>query len=233
MNSLQPIAWRAGLGLSAIALQCRMGCFSDPPVLVLVDWVEFLSSRLREGCWAALSVVERERYGQFHMTADRERFLVGRGLLRQLLGVWLRRAPKEVVICLGQQGKPFCSGGPEFNLSHSGRFVLLGFHPCRPVGVDLEQLKTCSQWYPIAIRFWGQEVADEIAECCENERHGLFLRYWCNHEAACKAAGFGLAASRSPDLLRWDLQLWSVILPSGYCGSVAMLGGSPVADQPF
>jgi phosphopantetheinyl transferase len=46
--------------------------------------------------------------------------------------------PEAVSIPTGLHCKPNCSGGPSFNLSHSGYLVLLALHPSRPVGVDVE-----------------------------------------------------------------------------------------------
>lgn len=37
-------------------------------------------------------------------------------------------------------GKPYLDGGPFFNLSHSGEYAVLGIHPTRDVGIDIERI---------------------------------------------------------------------------------------------
>ena len=44
-----------------------------------------------------LTAAECERAARFHLAADRERFVVGRGLLREILGRQLRVAPPDLV----------------------------------------------------------------------------------------------------------------------------------------
>jgi 4'-phosphopantetheinyl transferase len=233
LNALRPVIWRVNTDPFTIAIRSRLSRFRDFPFLLLVDWVELLSGQFRQGCWSALSAAEKQRHGAFRMKDDRERFLVGRGVLRQLLGAWLGQAPKEIVLSLGHFGKPFCSGGPEFNLSHSGRLILIGLHPCRAVGVDVERMDTRLDWHPIATRLWDKKTVAEIVGHDSEDQCAVFFQHWCNHEAVCKATGLGLTAPSTPDSSSWNGRLWNVLLPPGYRGSIALVGRSPLAPQSF
>ena len=71
-----------------------------------------------------LDLEERERASRFHFEKHRRRFIVGRGVLRLLLGRYLEIAPEAVRFAYGPYGKP--SLGREhgarrlrFNASHS------------------------------------------------------------------------------------------------------------------
>src|SRR6266478_6199227 len=53
-----------------------------------------------------LSANENERAGRFLIARTRERFIVARGLLRQLLGMYLGLDPEKIEFQYGPQGKP-------------------------------------------------------------------------------------------------------------------------------
>src|SRR4051794_23241609 len=54
-----------------------------------------------------LSPTERDRASRFHFDRDRERFIVGRGRLRQLLGLYADEQPDTIRIETRASGKPF------------------------------------------------------------------------------------------------------------------------------
>ena len=56
-----------------------------------------------------LNANEKERAGRFLVPQGRERFLAGRGILRDLLGMYLEIDPAKVELCYGPQGKPSLS----------------------------------------------------------------------------------------------------------------------------
>jgi 4'-phosphopantetheinyl transferase len=122
------------------------------PWVLVLQRAEPLPVALRDALADSLSAAERQRLDALRQPADRERFLLGRGALRRLLGAWLALPPAAVPIEVGPHGKPGCPGGPEFNLSHSGDLILLALHPSRPVGVDVEQARPDLDWRPIARR---------------------------------------------------------------------------------
>jgi phosphopantetheinyl transferase len=54
--------------------------------------------RFREECLRVLVTPELDRLRNLRQTADRERFVLGRGLVRLLLGGWLDRSAREVLL---------------------------------------------------------------------------------------------------------------------------------------
>ena len=195
---------------------------ATPPVTWLIH--RRLASPLAGDLLSLLSPQEEERHYRFRRQEDRERFLLGRGVLRMLLAPLLGVAPSAVNIFLSPHGKPCldpaCSDSPlQFNVAHSGDLILLGFHPCRPVGVDLE-LQGELEWQPIARRVFPRSVDDTFASLAPADQLPAFYRHWCRLEAALKAQGTGFAAD---SLVTEGAVLHDLILPPHYCGSVAVL----------
>jgi 4'-phosphopantetheinyl transferase len=174
---------------------------------------------------------EELRLRRLQRQEDRERFLLGRGLLRLILGSWLERDPATIAFGSGPCGKPELlapgpaapDGGtppPRFNVSHSGDLILLGFHAFREVGVDVEQLRPVPEWEGIARRCLAPGEREAIRALPEGERDDAFLGAWCRLEARLKARGlglFGVEASAEP-----AAEVWPLTLPQGYVGAAAL-----------
>jgi 4'-phosphopantetheinyl transferase len=168
---------------------------------------------------------ERQRLGRLRGEGDGERFLLGRGALRLFLGGWLGRDPAGLVLGAGPHGKPELLGpppaAPRFNVSHSGDLILLGFHPRRPVGVDVEQRRPVPEWEGIARRCLPPGEGDAIATLPQEEREQAFLAAWCRLEAQLKARGMGLSGP-PPAPGEPAPEVWTLLLPEGYVGAAAL-----------
>src|SRR5262245_2338852 len=91
-----------------------------------LDWPDQALADL-ERC---LSPDERQRMNAFRVPRDRRRYLVGRGLLRRLLGRYLAREAHELQFGYSPHGKPYLAPGSaprrlQFSVSHSGELVLI------------------------------------------------------------------------------------------------------------
>ena len=117
-----------------------------------------------------------------------------RGALRLILGDWLGCDPAGLVLGVGPHGKPELlphgAGGqarggltPRFNVSHSGDLILLGFHPQRPVGVDVEQRRPVPEWEGIAERCLPPGSGEAILALPEEQRSDAFLAAWEDRRA--------------------------------------------------
>ena len=71
-----------------------------------------------------LSQDEIERANRFVFARDRERFVVGRGRVREALGGRLSLAPRDLIFSYSENRKPSIAG-LHFNLSHSGGLAAL------------------------------------------------------------------------------------------------------------
>jgi len=171
---------------------------------------------------ALLGPPELERLARLRRSADRERFLLGRGVLRLTLGHWLGRDPAVLVFGTGPHGKPELDDAPPFNLSHSGDLVLLAFHASRAVGVDVERERPGLAWQAIARRTFAPERLARLDALPAARRERAFLVGWCRLEAELKARGTGLSGLSQDATGQGEADLWDLVLPAGHVGAVAL-----------
>jgi 4'-phosphopantetheinyl transferase len=96
---------------------------------------------------SSLSDDEKNRAALFHFARDREFFVAARGILRELAGAYLKKAPSELRFQYESEGKPSISPNNldspiRFNLSHSRETALYAFACGREVGIDVESFRT-------------------------------------------------------------------------------------------
>ena len=191
--------------------------------------------------WALLAPHERERAERFRFPQHRDRFVVGRGMLRSLLGNYLDIAPAQVQFEYSDRGKPFLAAGIElsFNVSHSRDRALFGFAWHAQLGVDLEYVRPMPEAAQLAARFFCPTEASIVAAMPATDRERAFFRAWTRKEAYLKATGEGIlgladvevaiATDRLPEILaiggdRAKALGWSLhhLEPAtGYIGAVA------------
>lgn len=196
------------------------------PATVWMAGLGWLTPQRRQELLALLPAEEHQRLQRWREPADRDRFLLGRGLLRLQLGQTLGLEPAALRFHLGPQGKPALEGlkGQRtlpFNLAHSGELVLLALHPERLVGVDVEQQRPGLNWRPIARRHLPSGCLEALEALPVEQQLDGFLQHWCRLEAGLKATGLGLAAAGAPPPP--GLELHDLQLPAGYSGSLALL----------
>ncbi|MEU8683406.1 4'-phosphopantetheinyl transferase superfamily protein [Streptomyces sp. NPDC048611] len=157
---------------------------------------------------ASLDDAERARLVRLRRAADRDRFLVGRALIRLAFGRYL--GPSAEGLRISTAPRPGCSrgakpwlpgaGGLEFSLSHSGAWIVLAVGAEGPLGVDIEERPTA----PVSARLMRWALSPrEREELGEQEGTaspphgardpvGTFLHFWVAKEAVLKATGEGL-----------------------------------------
>jgi 4'-phosphopantetheinyl transferase len=146
-----------------------------------------------------LSVEERSRAARFVFDRDRRHFTLSHGLLRMILGRYLRQAPELIQFEKGSHGKPAICGPSssaqsiQFSLSHSGDYALLAVALGRAVGVDVELCRPEVDSLKLADRFFAAAESRKIAEVPVDRQQQMFYRYWTAKEAYLKGRGLGLS----------------------------------------
>ena len=146
---------------------------------------------------ATLSPDERSRANRFHFCKDRDHFIAGRGILRSLIGSYLRRDPAEIKFGYGPQGKPDLAvdrADPSltFNLSHKQGLAVYAFARERQLGIDLEAVASSFPGEDIARRFFSPGEVEELLALPPDLRSKGFFLAWTRKEAYIKARGHGL-----------------------------------------
>jgi 4'-phosphopantetheinyl transferase len=154
-------------------------------------------------CLKLLSAPEQERAERFLREQDGRRWALSRGLLRTQLGRYLRINGAELLLVIGEHGKPELAGAgplPCFNLSHSGEIVLYAFSATDPVGVDVELSRPSVDEVAIARRMIGTAEAERLSALDDRAlRAEEFLRLWTRHEAELKCLGVGIGGELRGD----------------------------------
>jgi 4'-phosphopantetheinyl transferase len=144
-----------------------------------------------------LSLEEKARADRFHFANDRNRFVVARGQLRELLGKYLAQAPAGLEFSYGPHGKPALSGGNAssglcFNLSHSAGFAVYAIARERNLGIDVEHVRPESAGEDIAKRYFSAREVSDLRTLPAEARVEGFFHCWTRKEAYLKATGMGL-----------------------------------------
>jgi 4'-phosphopantetheinyl transferase len=174
--------------------------------------------------YTTLSRDERTRSARLRFERDRRRFVVAHGVLRMLLGRYLRIAPGAVRFVCNAFGKPELSpevGRLKFNLSHSADLALVAIADAE-IGVDVELIREESDWAGIARRFFSAADIDRLNRVPRHLYTQAFFKCWTKNEAYVKARGEGLAMRPSP--VDFDGTLYTLQPAAGYVGALVVEG---------
>jgi len=174
---------------------------------------------------AVLSPEELARLERFQLAEDKLRFLIGRGLLRLLIGASAQLAANEVKLTQNAYGKPawISPHGCQplhFNVSHSGQLVVLAFHAHCEVGVDVEEVRPEPDLEITARQMFSAEEYNHWAALNSEQRPDVFYQLWTRREATVKAIGKGFSGV-NVSLSDERLTCYELELPAGYQGAVA------------
>lgn len=143
-----------------------------------------------------LASAERMRADRFGTAALRARYVVGRAMLRHLLGELLGMAPGEVPMHRGRRGRPQIDSatGLDFNITHTRSLAIVGVVAGARIGVDVEHEDREANADGLARKFMTQAEQASLTRLPADERRRRFLRLWTCKEAMSKATGDALSA---------------------------------------
>lgn len=140
-----------------------------------------------------LSEQELKKSLRYINQVDMERYICGKHLLRTLLSKFVPLSPSEIKFQTTNNKKPTIEG-VEFNISHSGNYVLIAIGPSA-VGVDVEHVnRTFVYETMLETSFCSEEINFINAN---NDALNAFYFLWTRKEALLKASGEGLTDAMS------------------------------------
>jgi 4'-phosphopantetheinyl transferase len=147
-----------------------------------------------------LSADERVAAARFRFASDHERYVVARGLLREILHRYLAVIPEQLQFSYGPHGKPAIAasatgGWLRFNLSHSHEVALYAVSRGHEVGIDVERLRSDDEYEQIARYAFSPREATALHGLPPPLRAEAFFRGWTIKEAYVKARGEGLSTA--------------------------------------
>ena len=140
---------------------------------------------------ALLDEEEQQRADRFRFPIDRERYIIGHGMLRMLLSRYTGIDPIEIRTDRGKHGKPFLPDRSiHFNLSDTKDAVLIAFALDDEIGADLETISRTVDHEAVAEHYFTRREVEWIN--ASDDRKRRFLELWTRKEAVLKASGVGI-----------------------------------------
>jgi 4'-phosphopantetheinyl transferase len=150
--------------------------------------------------FATLAPDERQRAGAFHFPVHRRRFVVARGVLRDILGRYLGLEPRRLRFSYTSFGKPSLVVGPgqegadlRFNVSHAHGLALCAVTCGREIGVDVEYVREDFDTLGIAESYFSPGEFATLRALPPGAQRRAFFDCWTRKEAYIKALGEGLS----------------------------------------
>jgi len=142
---------------------------------------------------SVLDIEEKSRILKMKRRIAEERFIIGRGLLRTILSKRLGCSPESVPVKVEDNGKPVLSCGSfQFNIAHSGDYVVFAAGECECLGIDVEQVIEKKSLLDIARTSFPEQVCRRLESMRGEEQLNQFYKDWTLFEAFIKAKGYGV-----------------------------------------
>lgn len=149
---------------------------------------------------STLAPDEQKRAMRFVFEKDRRHFTVARGILRALLGHYLRVPAATICFTYNAYGKPSLQSPAVppalcFNLAHSHEMALYAFSYGRESGVDIEYMRDLAldDYLLMARNHFSPGEYTRLLALPESARKQAFFNCWTRKEAYIKARGMGLS----------------------------------------
>ena len=169
-----------------------------PPVPCVHVWAASLqvSAQTLSKFAASLAAFERDRAARFHFPIHRDRFVAGRGLLREVLATYLGAEPESLEFTYGLHGKPALAGSAaaplQFNVAHSEDLLLIVATRGPIVGVDVERVRHLPEFEELVARFFSSNECIQFRNLLAEQKPAAFFNLWTRKEAWLKATGEGI-----------------------------------------
>lgn len=136
---------------------------------------------------------EKRKSSLFFHKSDRQKFIIGKAMLRMILGGYLNINPGMLTFSAGMYMKPVLKVGNDipfhFNISHSGDYILIAVSDS-PIGVDIEHYQTGLNIHEVMEIAFSEKEIDFIKEQVIPQK--AFFQLWTRKEALIKATSRGL-----------------------------------------
>lgn len=201
--------------------------------VALADLIPFLKT-----LQPLLSAEEIEKAQCYKQETDRQRYLIGKTILRILLSRYLKIDPKQVSFQTQKNKKPELENAfgqqLHFNVSHSGTWILIAIADS-PVGIDVEKMHASFTYQNLLSFSFNPQEIDFIEQ--SEKPYQSFYQLWTRKESLLKATGKGLVDELSrvpslngvhpnPETLTGSNENWQVLsfaVNENHVGSVAFM----------
>ena len=150
-----------------------------------------------ESLFKLLSPEERNRAKKYHFERDRVLYIARHGILRTLLGNYIKCEPGQIQFTTNTYGKPYLKHAVHnkqyyFNISCSNGMGVFAFIADQEVGVDIEFVKPVPELSSLVEHYFSAKEKNKFKNLPTIQRKNLFYEYWTRKEALIKGIGMGL-----------------------------------------
>lgn len=163
-------------------------------------------SQLSHDWKSVLSEEEKQRADRFYFENDKDRFIIYHACKRIILSNYLKQKPREIIIFLQKNGKPFLKNTPlHFNLSHTKEMAILAVSKDVEIGIDIEKINPSTDYLGIAKRFFHVREYQQLLKTKDAQmQQQQFFVLWTAKEAILKATGEGITAGLDNFSVHYD-----------------------------
>lgn len=146
-----------------------------------------------DALYSFLAVEEKAKADMFRKDVDRNQYILTRGGLRYLLGMYVDENPEKIVITYNKWGKPQLEQrySLNFSLSHSVDYSLIAFTKSCEIGVDVEFINPNLNVDELVSVFLNPSEFDSWQNVPIQQKTEYFYKLWVGKEAFIKALGKG------------------------------------------
>ena len=161
--------------------------------------IEDISRNEYDTAYFLMSEKRRRKCDALRFLDDKKRCIAADMLLRRVLAEKTGLSENALVFGVYDNGKPYLVGEKYFfSISHSGKYVCVAVNREKPVGVDIEEIKSVNS--RIAKRVFSESDMcyvfenSEYPDCIISDPSVLerFFRVWTYKEAYVKMTGEGI-----------------------------------------
>ena len=160
-------------------------------------WFADLTQGNYSKSWALLSPAERCRAESLKVIKVRQRFVISRAILRQLLADYMAVNCAAVELLQGPFGKPYVrqikGGHVVFNLSHTADHLVIALGCQRQIGVDIEVCRERVNLAALAGKCFSDSEFRQWQQLESEDKKVTFYRIWTRKESFVKAVGRGIS----------------------------------------
>ena len=142
----------------------------------------------------ALTEEEAHRAERFRFIIDKNRFISGRTIARRAIRSLLNSS-SNLSFTETRNKKPVLSvdRSIQFNISHSGQWVIVAMTLDDPLGVDVEYQDGCKDINGLGKRVMTEKEFALFTAAPDSDRLDLFYSLWVRKEAVLKCMGTGFS----------------------------------------
>ncbi len=139
-----------------------------------------------------LSKKEISKANHFKKKADKRTYIIGKYLTKKIISEYLKVEPENITVEADKNGRPHLHKPKisrfDFNLSHSGDWIVFAFVGAGQIGIDIEKIR------PINLRIAREYFTPSEQSYAFNDKTlDNFYKLWTLKESYTKAIGKGLS----------------------------------------